>query len=228
MDDSTWLCLEPQAMGVNWGTPSGLGQVDDPREGPARIAYCPHPYPLPMDLGSGYTGTTKSLVRGTVQTWLTNTMRTSKRLGDVPVVLGEFGLDTTKPGALEYVDAVYDVADEHGFGVAYWSRDPGAWGPYDAKGDPRNLVGALARAYPRSVSGTLGAVAAEQHRLTFEVSPSGDRAATVYLPEDFAPGSGQPDLTVRGAEVTGWDVQKRLLELTMATDATQVRIASGS
>ncbi len=228
VDDSTWLCLEPQAMGVNWATPTGLGPVDDPREGPARIAYCPHLYPLPMDVGGGYTGTTKALVDGTVRTWLGNTMRTAERLGDVPVVLGEFGLDTTKPGALEYVDAVYDMADEHGFAIAYWSRDPGTWGPYDAKGEPRNLVDALDRPYPRSVAGEIGSIEAAEDGLEFEVQPSGDRVARVYLPPDFAAGAGRPEVTVSGAKVTGWHRKERELELTVDTGATEVEVRPGS
>lgn len=223
VDDTTWLCLEPQAMGVNWGTPTALGRVDDPREGPARIAYCPHLYPLPLDLGGGYTGVTRSLVAGTVQTWLGNTLRTSEALGGVPVVLGEFGLDTTLPRALDYVDLVYDMADEHGFGVAYWSRDPGSWGPYDLEGNPRNLVDALDRAYPRSISGELGRVQADPRRLEFEIRPSGDRAASVYLPRTFAAGKG-PDVRIDGAEVDDWDPEQRLLELTVDVDATRVSI----
>ncbi len=147
VDDSTWLCLEPQAMGVNWGTPSGLRRVDDPRQGASHIAYCPHLYPLPMDLGGGFTGTTRTLVRDSMSTWLGNTLRTAKRLGDAPVVLGEFGLDTTLPGALDYVREVLAMADEHGFSVAYWSRDPGSWGPYDNGGHARNLVPVLERAF---------------------------------------------------------------------------------
>lgn len=223
VDEETWLCLEPQAMGVNWGTPTALGRVDDPRDGPARIAYCPHLYPLPLDLGGGYTGFTRSLVHGTVQTWLGNTLRTSDALGGVPVVLGEFGLDTTLPGALDYIDLVYDMADEHGFGVAYWSRDPGSWGPYDPEGNPRNLVDALDRAYPRSVAGELGSVRADVRRLEFEIRPSGDRAASVYLPRSFAP-SLPADATVEGAVVDAWDPERRLLELTVDADATRVSI----
>ncbi len=55
-------------------------------------------------------------------------MRTAEELGDVPIILGEFGLDTTTPGAREYIDRVYAAAREIGAGVAYWSSDPGTWG----------------------------------------------------------------------------------------------------
>src|SRR5699024_11683524 len=86
VDTDSWLCIEPQAMGINWGTATGLRAIDDPRAGDPRIAYCPHLYPLPMDLGAGYNGTTGALVRGSTDTWLDNTLRTSQNLGDVPVI----------------------------------------------------------------------------------------------------------------------------------------------
>src|SRR5699024_11310876 len=67
-----------------------------------------------------------------------------------PVILGEFGLDTTAVGAEEYIELVYETADRHGFGVAYWSRDDGSWGPYEEDGTATNLVGQLNRPYPRA------------------------------------------------------------------------------
>ncbi|MGE9783417.1 glycoside hydrolase family 5 protein [Janibacter sp. G368] len=192
VDTTTWVCVEPQAMGVNWGTPSGLGPINDPREGEPRVALCPHLYPLPLDLGGGYTGVTRSFVRGTMDTWLGNTMRTAERLGDVPVVLGEFGLDTTLPGSIAYVEDVYEMADEHGFGVAYWSRDPGSWGPYDEGGAPRNLVDVIARPYPRSATAPIGTIRARADRLEFFVAAGDDRQATVHVPESLSPGDGRP------------------------------------
>src|SRR5690606_8277761 len=61
VDQDTWLCVEPQAFGFNWGLPSALGPIDDARDGDPRIAFCPHLYPLPMDLGDGFTGGSKGL-----------------------------------------------------------------------------------------------------------------------------------------------------------------------
>jgi len=222
VDQDTWVCVEPQAMGVNWGTPSALRPIEDRRQGEARVAFCPHLYPLPMDLGGGYEGTTRDLVEGTVDTWLENTLRTAKRLGDVPVVLGEFGLDTTKPGALEYVDAVYDVADRHGFAVAYWSRDDGSWGPYETDGTARNLVGALDRAHPRAVAGRVGKIEADAHRLRVEVEPDGSGVTEVYLPDSFGP---RP--RVEGAAVRAWDADERVLTVDLDPDATQLVVTEG-
>ena len=220
VDQDTWVCVEPQAMGVNWGTPSGLGRVEDPREGDDRVAFCPHLYPLPMDLGGGYEGATRTLVEGTLETWRENTLRTAARLGDVPVVLGEFGLDTTKPGALEYVREVYEVAERHGFAVAYWSRDDGSWGPYETDGTPRNLVGALDRPYPRAVAGTVGRILdTSATRLEFEVAPDPDVEAPteVYLPGSFG---AEPE--VSGGTVVAFDEETRVLSLTLDPDARTV------
>lgn len=226
VDQDSWVCVEPQAMGVNWGTPSGLGTITDNRKGEPRIAYCPHLYPLPMDLGGGYTGTTRTLVSGTVDTWLDNTLRTAKRLGDVPVILGEFGLDTTKPSALEYVDRVYDVAAKHGFGVAYWSRDDGTWGPYESDGTKRNLVGELDRPYPRAVAGRLGRIlAAGAYSLEFEVDPDPSvKAPTeIYLPKSF----GNSATLAEGGSVIGWDPKRRILSVRLADDADRVVVTVG-
>lgn len=229
VDTDSWLCLEPQAMGVNWGTATGLRAINDPRDGADRIAYCPHLYPLPMDLGGGYDGTTGSLARGSVDTWLDNTLRTSQALGDVPVILGEFGLDTTLPGALEYVRDVYQMADQHGFGVAYWSRDDGAWGPYE-DGEKRNLVGALARPYPRAIAGDIGSISASSTKLTFEVTPDTESSAPseVWLPPTFgkidASGDRVSGVDVDGADVLGWDARGRVLLLQIHDDARTVTI----
>src|SRR5699024_12760073 len=68
VDTDSWLCLEPQAMGVNWGTATGLRAINDPRDGADRIASCPHLYPLPINLCGGNTRTTRELPRWRVAT----------------------------------------------------------------------------------------------------------------------------------------------------------------
>ncbi|WP_430647132.1 cellulase family glycosylhydrolase [Agromyces sp. GXS1127] len=221
VDDDTWACLEPQALGFNWGLPSGLGRVDDPREGDARIAFCPHIYPLPMDLGDGFTGTSRDLVEGTVAAWRSNVLRTSEALGDVPVILGEFGLDTRLPGALDYVDLMYDTADELGIGVTYWSRDPGSWGPYEDDGTPRNLVDALDRAYPRAIAGTPAGWSATDaaFELVFTPDPEASAPTELYLPDAFG-----DDPAVEGAEVAAWDAETRVLVLTAPEGIGEQRV----
>ncbi|MFF2277023.1 cellulase family glycosylhydrolase [Agromyces sp. NPDC058126] len=229
VDENTWVCLEPQAMGFNWGLPSGLGTVDDPREGDPRVAFCPHLYPLPMDLGDGFSGTSRELVEGTVAAWRSNVLRTAEKLGGVPIILGEFGLDTTLPGALDYVDLVYETADASGMGVAYWSRDPGSWGPYEADGTPRNLIGALDRPYPRAIAGTLVGWDSEPERLAIEVVPraadaagssGAARVSEAYLPSGAFPNGGE----VAGGEVVEWDAATRVLTFEIDPDTIDVVI----
>lgn len=224
VDDDSWLCLEPQAFGFNWGLPSGLGAVDDARDGEARIAFCPHLYPLSMDLGEGYDGFSRPLVDATVAGWTRNVLDTADMLGGeegpVPVILGEFGLDTTATGAQEYVELVYRTADEHGFGVAYWSRDPGSWGPYDQAGTPRNLVGWLDRPYPRAVPGLVSWRSDED---TLEVTVRGaEGAAELYLPPERF---GEPVVT--GGTVESWDAAAGILVVRPITPDATLRITAG-
>ncbi|MFC9786216.1 cellulase family glycosylhydrolase [Rhodococcus sp. NPDC127528] len=211
VDANKWVCVAPQAMGVNWGTPSGLGPVTDRRDGDPRIAYCPHIYPLPMDLGGGYEGTSRSLVDATIDSWRDHTLRTARALGDAPIILGEFGLDTTLPGALEFVDRMYATAAEMGAGVSYWSRDPGDWGPYEEDGTARNLVAALDTPYPRAVAGTPTdwTAAPDRLELTFRPNPSVTAPTEIYLPRSGFPAG----VHVAGAQVQDWNPQTRLLTL---------------
>ncbi|SJN39060.1 Endoglycoceramidase II [Microbacterium esteraromaticum] len=221
VDQSTWVCVEPQAFGFNWGLPSALGAIDDARDGDPRIAFCPHLYPLPMDLGEGFAGSSKGLVEGTVTQWTFNVLRTAEVLGKgegaVPVILGEFGLDTTSEGAEEYVRLVYETADAAGMGVAYWSRDAGSWGPYETDGTARTLVDWLVRPYPRAVAG-LQSWESEPKKLTFTVGDvdAGKGSAEVYLPPTVFTAKPKVD----GGQVRSWDAASGILTLTVPTDAT--------
>ncbi|GAB3122748.1 cellulase family glycosylhydrolase [Glaciibacter psychrotolerans] len=212
VDPDSWACLEPQAMGVNWGLPSGLGVVTDSRPGEARVAFCPHLYPLAMDLGGGYSGGSRDMVDATIASWIGNTKRTAARLGNVPIILGEFGLDTTLPGALDYVDTVYAQMDGIHAGVAYWSRDNGLWGPYDTDGvTARNLVAAIDRPYLRAVAGTLQTLSSAPDRLEFSFTPDAAAAAPTEL---YLPAVGFPHgAAVDGATIAHWDTSRRILTL---------------
>jgi endoglycosylceramidase len=222
VDDAKWICIAPQAMGTNWGTPSGLRPVRDPRRDGARIAYCPHLYPLSMDLGNGYTGSSRAQVDATLDLWRRNVQRTAHLLGDVPVILGEFGLDTTKPGALDYLAKVLATIRDMGVsGYLYWSRDNGTWGPYeDHDGPARNLVEALDQPSPVAVSGTLHGWSATQDRVEIDVTPGTATAPTlVYLPAKGFPRGG----VVTGGSVEGWDAHARTLSV-RATGSSRVTL----
>ncbi|NLE82369.1 MAG: glycoside hydrolase family 5 protein [Rhodococcus sp.] len=222
VDEDNWICVAPQAMGNNWGSPSGLGKITDNRDGEQRIAYCPHIYPLPMDLGGGYEGISRDLVDATIASWRDNTLRTAASLGDVPIILGEFGLDTTLPGAIDYVEKIYETAAEMGAGVAYWSRDDGDWGPYEEDGSARNLVAALDKPYPRAVAGTpiSWSSTVDRLELTYRPDPTVSAPTEIYLPWRGFPGGVRVD----GGEVLAWDQSTRLLTLRQPQSAENVAI----
>lgn len=146
------------------------------------------------------------------------------------MILGEFGLDTTSPAALDYVQRVYDEAGDHGFSVAYWSRDDGSWGPYE-DGEPRNLVDSLAKPYPRATAGEIGKIEASDSQLSFDVKPDPDidSPTEVWLPKSFGDITNDDNgevsgVDVDGAQVLGWQERSRILLLRIDDDARTVTI----
>ncbi|WP_157249954.1 cellulase family glycosylhydrolase [Nonomuraea typhae] len=212
VDPDSWIFLEPQAVGVNWGLPSALPYFDDPRGGPARIAFAPHLYPLPLDLGDDYTAGSREWTDRTLGWWRENVLRTAERM-KAPILLGEFGLDMTRPGATDLVERILDLTDENAMGRAYWSRDPGSWGPYD-KGKPGPLVGVYARPYPRAVGGVPVRVAWDEKAvkltITFDANETGP--TEIYLPAATFPKGGKASLGT-----ASWDAGKRILTVTTKT-----------
>ncbi|WP_306334176.1 cellulase family glycosylhydrolase [Streptomyces sp. KL118A] len=225
VDRDHWLFVEPSAIGSNWGFATGLPRLDDPRgDGDAaRIAYAPHLYPLPMDLGGGYTGSTKGQVDRSLRAWREQTEKTARRLG-APVVIGEFGLDTGLPGAMEYVEKVQRMADDMGAGFAYWSNDPGPWAPWDAKLRPTKLLPVLDRPAPLAVAGDPVAYGWDEAGKTLTVSWRGTADARggteVRLPARHFPKGGR----VAGGTQRAWHPESRVLTLDSGPGKHSVRI----
>ncbi|MET8683799.1 cellulase family glycosylhydrolase [Streptomyces sp. NPDC004732] len=225
VDRDHWLFVEPSAIGSNWGFATGLPRLADPRgDGDAaRIAYAPHLYPLPMDLGGGYTGGTKGQVDRSLKAWRAQTEKTARRLG-APVVIGEFGLDTGLPGAMEYVEKVQRMADDMGAGFAYWSNDPGPWAPWDAKLRPTRLLPVLDRPSPLAVAGDPIAYRWDGTKKALTVSwrgQAGVRGGTeVRLPARHFPDGGR----VAGGSERAWDPKSRILTLGSGPGTHSVRI----
>ncbi|MCX3059703.1 cellulase family glycosylhydrolase [Streptomyces beihaiensis] len=229
VDPDSWIFVEPEAVSANWGLPSGLPYLKDPRgDGDrARIAYAPHLYPLPMDLGGGYTGGTRAWVRRTLGSWRAQTERTARRL-DAPVVIGEYGLDATRPGALTYVAEVRRTAERLGAGTAYWSNDPGPWAPWRRSKGGRlratKLLAVLDRPTPLAVAGIPESYGWDGKSHTLAVRWEGAAGVTggteVYLPERFFPDGGR----VTGGDVVSWDAASRVLVLRSGPGDHHVRI----
>ncbi len=230
VDRDHWVCVEPQALGTNWGTPSGLGALVDPRTGSARIAYCPHLYPPPLELGDGYSGRSRGQVDATLRFWRDNVLRVARRLdarGDgadtVPIILGEFGLDTDQPGAAAFLAKVVATAEDMGAGWLYWSRDPGAWGPYDDAGAPRNVVEVFATPTPVAVAGTLLDWDTTSEELTIRWRPAAG-VTTVRVPTTSW-GLLEPVVTSEtGVRAVRWDPRSGTLELGTSGSAEVVEV----
>ncbi|MCC5575605.1 cellulase family glycosylhydrolase [Microtetraspora sp. AC03309] len=211
VDRDSWIFLEPQAVGVNWGLPSALPYFDDPRDGQPRIAFAPHLYPLPLDLGEDYTAGSKEWIDRTLGWWRENVLRTADRLR-APVLLGEFGLDMSRPGASDLVDRVVRLGERSGMGMAYWSRDPGTWGPYDEGGRATPLVAAYARPYPRAIGGVPVSIDSDQRSLTLTFDGDDTGPTEIYLPAAGFPDGGRAS----EGEAT-WDAARRILTVTTRT-----------
>ncbi|MFF3977440.1 cellulase family glycosylhydrolase [Streptomyces sp. NPDC001828] len=227
VDHDSWIFVEPEAVSANWGLPSALPYLKDPRgDGEeARIAYAPHLYPLPMDLGGGYTGDTKKWVDRTLTSWREQTEKTARRLG-APVVIGEYGLDATLPGALDYVAKVRALADTMGAGTAYWSNDPGSWAPWDQHLKPTPLLPVLDRPAPRAIAGDPVAYTWDEPSRTLSVSwrPKADAHGNteVYLPARFFPHGG---VVTGGGEAAAWAPKSRTLMISSGSgDAHEVSV----
>ena len=148
-DPNTWLFYEPMAIGPNQGGRSGLGQLEDPRDGEARLAYFPHIYTLDLDLSGKYIGFPLF-----TSAWAAKRNRETTRHG-APMLIGEFGLDNSMPKALDYLEAVMRMSEKTGSGWAYWDFGKGGnWAPIRKDESEKPMLDVLVRPYPQRTAGT--------------------------------------------------------------------------
>lgn len=226
VDPDTWIFVEGQAVGVNWGLPSFLPRIEDPREGEPRIVYAPHMYALPMDLGQPYEGAARERIDASVELWSRNVRVVGERL-EAPIVLGEFGLDMSGAGAPEFVGRMLEETEAMAAGRVYWSNDHDGWGPWEDRAEgaeltPGPLAHVMNRAYPRAVAGQpleLGLDDASG-ALSVRYAENGASGATeLYLPEDvFGEGYELTVDTPAGDDgwTSRWDDARRVLHVTVA------------
>lgn len=148
VDQNHWIFFEPQAFGVNQGLGSTLPKLQDPR-----LVYAPHLYPILLETSQSYKGLTKKIIQQTIRNWQNNRIKEVKTY-ETPLFLGEFGLNITKAGALDYVSDVLNMLNPISSGFTYWSNDTDSWGPYDTNGHFNVLAKQLAYPYPRAIAGT--------------------------------------------------------------------------
>lgn len=217
VDQDTWIFVEGQAVGVNWAFPSALPHLDDPRGGEPRIVYAPHAYPLPMDLGQAYEDGAREVINASIGAWSDSVRTTAERL-EAPIVLGEFGLDMSGPGAEDYVERMLEETEAMSTGRAYWSNDHDGWGPWaDEDLTPGPLADVMNRPYPRAVAGQPQEIHHDAGRATLSVrwtERAGVEGPTeVYLPADTFPDGHGLDLRTNAEWDADWDEDLRVLSV---------------
>jgi endoglycosylceramidase len=216
VDPVHWLFVEPAAVTADWGLPSSLPYLNDPRRGEARIGYAPQLFPAPLDPDGHYTGGSVFPTDRALASWAIQVTRTAKRL-DAPVLLGAWGLDTTTPGAHLYLDHVQQLIDQMMIGAAFYSAAPGAWSPWEQKGKPADIAGVLETAYPRAIAGVPLEFDYDKGTLVFTLQfreESGVSGPTeIYLPPSDFPRGAQIDFDAD--YVSSWDPVRHILSLTV-------------
>ncbi|MEY9936122.1 cellulase family glycosylhydrolase [Streptacidiphilus sp. MAP5-3] len=215
VDSERWLFVEPEAVATDWGLPSALPALTDPRSGGARIGYAPQFYPAPLDPSGSYSGTSAFMTDRAAASWQIQVARTAARL-DAPVLVGGWTVNSNAVGAHLYVDHTQALFDQMMVGSAYWSAAPGPWSPWAAPGRQADLAGVLQTAYPRAVAGVPVEFDYDKGTLVFTLQfrdAAGVTGSTdVYLPpSDFPNG---PQIEFDAACSYTWDPVRHILSLT--------------
>lgn len=203
VDPDKWLFYEPQALGVNFGLPSALGVLDDPRPGPDRLVYIPHFYPVTVHEGGGFDGDLQSF-----KAWArARSAELNAQLA--PLVLGEYGLPAQSGDKL-FVDYVTVMADVMGGGWAYWDSTPGGWGPLDANLNEKPLANWLTRTYARAIAGQpvsfLYNPETRVFELVFDEAADVSGPTEIYIPAArHYPTGWQLEVVSAGAYTWEWD-----------------------
>lgn len=192
IDPENWIFYEPTALGANQGLKSRLGVLNDPRPGEARLAYFPHIYTLDLDISGKYLGIPLFLASWAAERNL------EVKCQNAPMLIGEFGLDGTLPGANDFLNEVMKLSDKVSSGWAYWAYTKGgSWAPINEDGSEQKKMDILVRPYPQCVAGqpiSYGFnLEKKEFWLHYTPDPKISAPTEIYLPHSIYP--------------DGWDVE---------------------
>ena len=150
-DQDAWVMIEPTSLLNAFPYPGDLiwDDLTDPRDGPPRLTYAGHLYQPEVHDGKGYAEGDEYLA-----TWKQYRSEEAEAF-DASLWFGEWGGDPSQDRMDAYVEDTTAMADELMAGWAWWSWDPGGWGPLET--DLKTLTGngeSLLRVQPRAVAGT--------------------------------------------------------------------------
>jgi endoglycosylceramidase len=195
-----WIFFEPAALGPNQGFHSGLGSLDDPREGDSRLVYFPHLYTLDLDITDKYAGWPIW-----INFWGHQRQKEAHQFG-MPMMVGEFGLNENQQGALDFLREVLVMYDKTTSGWFYWSYDPGSWGLQNQDGEENQKADLLIYPYPQKITGTQPSFSWQTEERIFSLSFStldtseNSLATEIYLPPRSWPNGWE--MTSHGVEIS--------------------------
>lgn len=166
-DEDAWVMVEPTSLLNAFPyagdlVPDGL---DDPRDGPPRLAYAGHLYQTTVHDGTGYPEGDTYL-----EQWEALRVAEAEEM-DAALWFGEWGGPPDQDGMDRYVAEVLTMADRTMTGWAWWSWDPGGWSPVETDGSTVSDNGRrLMRVQPRAVAGTPTAFSWDDEAWVFTMS----------------------------------------------------------
>ena len=234
-DNDNWIFFEPTALGPNQGLKSGLGKIKDYRKGEQRLVYFPHLYTIDLDVIGKYIGFPVF-----IDFWASSRNIEIKKQ-KTPLMVGEFGLNLTKPGALDYLKKSMKMFDEITSGWAYWAymkKDTWSpfhnekWSPFAGNDSPHKIaVSILTRPYPYCVAGHPVSYGFDEDKkeftLVFQPDKSIKEPTEIYIPDDDYPNGWKLETNINKGNVKQqWVENKNILKLWITTkdDKEKVKI----
>lgn len=215
VDQDHWIFFEPRFGAAGSGAVQYFPPLTDPRAGEPRIVYAPHLYSFLYEAASAYQPTDRTVAR-----WEAARIEES-RTTNYPILMGEFGMDRTFPGAAQYLDDVLDMADRQMLSWAYWAYSPGTWGFWDpvAMTEHPN-IDQLVRVYPQRVAGTPTSWSWDRHThvftLAFDTRAGVTGPTEIFVPSErfFAGGFDVTSTDPMGSWSSTFDATRHVLSIT--------------
>lgn len=147
VNENIYLFIEPSALGPNQGFKTKLPPLRDSRKGDDRLVYFPHLYSIDTDITGRYMGKPWF-----INFWVHARQREFHKF-PYPLLTGEFGLDESGKGALQYLKDTVSIFDKTTSGWFYWDDSDDGWGLYNPDGTEQQKTSILERTFPRAING---------------------------------------------------------------------------
>ena len=216
VDSDHWIFVEPRFGAAGSGAVQYLPVFTDPRAGDNRVVYAPHLYSISYETGMQYDIAHDF----TVSRWEA-ARGEETRTQNWPILMGEFGMDQTYPGGVQYLDDVLQMADRMMISWSYWAWSPGTWGFWDPTTMmERPNINQLVRVFPQRIAGTptnwSWDRAAHVFSLAFDTAPGVTGATEIFVPADrfYSAGYTVDMSDPMGTWTQAFDATRQVLSIT--------------